>query len=412
MLGHFVKNVSILVTGAIFSQIITILAAPLLSRLYTPEQFGEYGVFITIVGLLSTIAALTYDMSIVKQTKRTQANHLFQICIIIALSTSSVCFLLLLIFHSFIEMSFIYVLPIAMFLYAVNNAIYSLLNRYQLYNLLSKIQVLRSLMIVTLQIIFGYLSFTHYGLVVAVLISALIVGVYGYSQFIANYKIERFPGIKASKILLTTNLDFARFGLPQNVMSYLAANSPVLIFTLYYDLATVGAYFFAIKLVQVPANVMGASIKRVFYRQAEILSSDPIALSELYKKMTLIMTAMIIPIAVVWFVYAEEIFPAIFGEEWIVAAEFSKWMLIWFGAQFVMAPTRSLFIVFDIQKYLLIFDTGLGLFKILVLLLLVSSFNSGVVVMIYSLISALISILFVIGWSFYLARLRSLVEPS
>ena len=79
----FIRNVSILVSGTIVAQVIAVLASPILSRLYSPEQFGEYAIFITIVGLLSTISSLSYEMAIVKQKEEFDANSLFKICLCI-----------------------------------------------------------------------------------------------------------------------------------------------------------------------------------------------------------------------------------------------------------------------------------------------------------------------------------------
>ena len=94
MLKVFFKNVATLAAGTAFAQIIVILATPILSRLYTPEEFGAYGIFITVVGLLSTIAALGYDMAIVKEDKEEDAYHLFQTCVLISFSSSFIFFLL------------------------------------------------------------------------------------------------------------------------------------------------------------------------------------------------------------------------------------------------------------------------------------------------------------------------------
>ena len=38
--NSFVKTISMVVGGTAFAQILTILVSPILTRLYTPEQFG------------------------------------------------------------------------------------------------------------------------------------------------------------------------------------------------------------------------------------------------------------------------------------------------------------------------------------------------------------------------------------
>ena len=404
----FIRNVSILVSGTIVAQVIAVLASPILSRLYSPEQFGEYAIFITIVGLLSTISSLSYEMAIVKQKEEFDANSLFKICLCISLISSILVFLLVFILKLNTQIPFALIVPIGMFLYAINNAMYSLLNRYEMYSQLSKIQALRSAIIVTLQILCGYIGYTYYGLALGSLVSALVVFIFSFYKFSESHHMETLISMKKIKLLLINNSDFPKYGVAQNFVSYISANSPIFILTIYFDLAIVGAYFFAVKLVQIPANVLGAAVKRVFFRKAEVLKSDLNSLIRLYDKMAFAMTAIIFPIIIFWFFYAETIFPLVFGEEWINAAILSKWLLIWFGAQFVMAPTRSLFIVYDIQKQLLIFDFLLGLFRLSLLFFLAQTFSAIDVIMNYSIFSAIVCICFVIYLHYYLVRLRKL----
>jgi O-antigen/teichoic acid export membrane protein len=111
---------------------------------------------------------------------------------------------------------------------------------------------------------------------------------------------------------------------------------------------------------------------------------------------------------VFWFFNAETIFPLVFGEEWDTAATISKWLLIWFGAQFVMAPTRSLFIVFDMQRNLLGLDTVLVFLRVGLLIGLAQNLVALEVVKYYSIVSAVISVSFVIGWHFFLVSKQKL----
>ena len=166
------------------------------------------------------------------------------------------------------------------------------------------------------------------------------------------------------------------------------------------------------KLVQIPANFFGAAIKRVFYRRAEVLKSDLGLLLELYIRMTSLMTIIIVPIMIFWFFNAEKIFPFIFGVGWDNAATFSKWLLIWFGSQFVMAPTRSLFLVFDIQRNMLIFDTFLGFLRLGLLIGLAENLEALEVVKYFTIVSAIISFSFVVGWYFFLVNKLKLVRKD
>jgi O-antigen/teichoic acid export membrane protein len=118
---------------------------------------------------------------------------------------------------------------------------------------------------------------------------------------------------------------------------------------------------------------------------------------------------MIVPVMIFWFFNAEKIFPLIFGEGWDSAATISKWLLIWFGSQFVMAPTRSLFLVFDIQRNMLIFDTILGFLRFGLLIGLAENLEALEVVKYFAIVSAIISFSFVVGWYFFLVNKLKLI---
>src|SRR5690606_17674747 len=62
--GSFARNVGVLAGGAALGQGITLLAAPLLSRLYSPDDFGLLAVYASLLGILSVAANLRYELAI------------------------------------------------------------------------------------------------------------------------------------------------------------------------------------------------------------------------------------------------------------------------------------------------------------------------------------------------------------
>jgi len=60
----FVRSVSVLVGGTAGAQILLVLAAPLLTRLYTPEDFGLLAVYASLLALIGVISSLRYELAI------------------------------------------------------------------------------------------------------------------------------------------------------------------------------------------------------------------------------------------------------------------------------------------------------------------------------------------------------------
>ena len=62
--GEFFKNVVTLMTGTIAAQLFTVAVSPILTRLYTPADFGVFALFTAMNAVLSIVAAARYETAI------------------------------------------------------------------------------------------------------------------------------------------------------------------------------------------------------------------------------------------------------------------------------------------------------------------------------------------------------------
>ena len=60
-LGSFYKNVLKLISGTTLAQLIPVLVSPILTRIYSPQDFGLFALFITISAILNVLSTLRYD---------------------------------------------------------------------------------------------------------------------------------------------------------------------------------------------------------------------------------------------------------------------------------------------------------------------------------------------------------------
>ena len=61
----FVRNVAVLMSGSVVAQILVVAAAPILTRLYSPEAFGVLGLFVAGSQTLIVAASWNYAGAIV-----------------------------------------------------------------------------------------------------------------------------------------------------------------------------------------------------------------------------------------------------------------------------------------------------------------------------------------------------------
>jgi len=64
--SDFKKNVLTLMAGTTIAQAIPIAISPILTRLYTPEEFGLFALFLAIVSIFGVVATMRYEMAIVQ----------------------------------------------------------------------------------------------------------------------------------------------------------------------------------------------------------------------------------------------------------------------------------------------------------------------------------------------------------
>jgi len=62
--GDFARNVSILASGTAVTQVLLVLASPLVARLYAPADMGMYAVFVSVVAAIEGLACLRYEVAI------------------------------------------------------------------------------------------------------------------------------------------------------------------------------------------------------------------------------------------------------------------------------------------------------------------------------------------------------------
>jgi O-antigen/teichoic acid export membrane protein len=122
--SRFAREVGVLAGGTVTAQLMGILAAPLLTRLYTPDDFGVFAVYTAICGMIGVVATLRYELAIPLQKDDRDAAGLVILCLIVALCITLVTAVGLIFFSGSITHllkvpglnGFLWVLPIGVFL--------------------------------------------------------------------------------------------------------------------------------------------------------------------------------------------------------------------------------------------------------------------------------------------------------
>jgi len=404
--SNIAKNFFLLFSSSTLAQIIALLLSPFISRLFTPDNFGMIGYVVSIAGIFTAIGSLTYEKAIVLENDDKQARDLQFLSFCISFIFSVLLYLVIYFcinnFYSATD-SNIYLLWIVPIFFLNNfiNIIFSVLNRNKQYKNIAMIQLLRRSGTAIAQLIFGIIGYTTFGLIWGNLFGALFCVIYIFILSGVSFSKHKYK-IKELKYIAKKYINFPLYTAPQELINISFAQMPIIIMAYYYNVAILGAYYFAVKIIQLPSTLIGNSIKKIFYKEAADSREKLDSLKTLYFNLTTVLFVIAIIPIVISFLFAPTIFALIFGENWLLSGQFARWMTLWFGANFIMIPSRVLFLVFEKQKLLFKIDLIIGIIRFIVLFFMVNYFSALVAIAAFSVISSVCFIGIIFGWIIFL----------
>ena len=143
---EFGKNFLALFSGSTLAQVIPFLFAPLLSRIFSTEDYAIYGLYIAILEVLAIIIAGRYELTIILPKQNGDAVHLAFGALFIALISSACVLVLTLIFNDSISETlnnpglapFLYFLPLSLLFYAITRVLNNYLIRHKKFTAIAK----------------------------------------------------------------------------------------------------------------------------------------------------------------------------------------------------------------------------------------------------------------------------------
>lgn len=399
--GSFAQNFAFTISGNVFVAAITLISAPVISRIFPPESYGSYSVYIAIVNNLSMFSLFMYNIAIVLPKEEETFHNLLLLSfllntafsVFILITTISFANNILNIFSIENIGAFIYLISPTIFLAGTSSILMQWMTREQKFKVLATRNSITNLTLKILTIILGYYS---RGSVLAFLVSDLVGKTFSILLLVNKNVINTLRNIILKfnmQSVITVAKEFRRYPLmvlPGEYINLLSGQLPVYIISLYFGNKELGYFAFATSMLGTPINLLANSVRPVFFQKASsVYNEDKNRLgaitSDLFKY---IFVLGIIPFSILT-VFGEHIFTFIFGTNWSRAGLFAGILGYYFIFQLIASPISSIlwvlkkekgffkFQVFLFTTRLITLAIGVFLFKELIItLILFSSANT------------------------------------
>jgi len=397
---EFLKFFIMIFSGTLFAQVITVAISPILTRLYTPAEFGVYGTYIAIVSLLIVFATGRYEFAINTTEDDKDAVSVYRIVKYLSLFSSGAVFVVIFFFAPSIKdllgfkfsHTLLYFIPVTLLLLGLSQGSSYFLNRKKDFPTLSKSKIAQSLGNGSTSVSAGVMNFGVIGLIVGNITGVLLS--YTYQKFKNTYiKGHKFDGENIKSNLIKYK-QYPIYNAPSAFFDNLAIQAPVLILMRFFSEATVGFYSLTTRVIGMPLGLISTSISQVFLSQiSELHRNDKSYKAVVLKVAKYLALLGLIPLCVIG-IFGPELFSLIFGSEWQIAGEYARILSIGYFFKFVVSPLSIIFFINQRVKLLSVIQTSRAFSTMILLVTLSIYFELKTVLIAYTVHEAFFYIIY------------------
>ena len=363
--GTFASDVAVMASGTGFGQLIFLGFSPIFMRLFTPEAFGNLALVMSISAIVAIVITLRYEMAIPIATDDKKAINLF----ILSIGLSTIFTIVLLIFFllfkttimsflNFPEFKILFFIPLTAFIEATINTFHYWFIREKRFAIPSISRTLFYSGMVGTQFL---LFFTINEKIIALLTGLIAGQIFSLLFLVITFFKEGnniFLYINFNRIFKEAKKfkKFPLFSTWNAGINTLARNLPPILLNLFFTKAIVGQFYIAMRLMNIPLNILQSSVSQVFYQRVSELLKNKQPLKQFFNTTVLKLGAIIIVPLLIVFFWGESILSYILGDKWKLAGQLTSILVPLYFFRFIISPVSIIFTATGKQHFVLVWQ--------------------------------------------------------
>ena len=355
----YARNVITLMTGTACAQALPIAVGPVLTRLYTPEDFGVVAIYMAIASILGVLVTGRYELAILIPKQDRDAINIAALSAVLSVFISGLLLLVVITFNQAIvqllaapELSdWLYWVPASTLLSGIYQSLNYWSNRKCQYKRLAISRTAQSGSTSLAQLAAGTAGAGTTGLVGGQLTGdALSTAV--LVRLIYQEDKALIQSIQRSRIIALAKkyFNFPKYLMIAHGLNTASSQIPVMLLGTLFNSATAGFYTMTQRVMGTPMSLVAGALGDVFRQEASYAYAHYGNCKAIYTKTLkrlLIMAS--IPFLVFFFI-APKLFAFIYGEEWRIAGEYARILTPMFFLKFITSPISQVAVIAQRQK--------------------------------------------------------------
>ena len=365
----FFRNVVRLGSATLAAQVVSIVAIPVITRLYSPADYAVFALFVAVTSSLLPAANLRFNAAMLLPESEEDAANILALSLLSALAVSAALTALLMaargmdwlpeVWRSRESILLDVAVGAALLIQACAQAVMFWSIRCRRFDRAATARILESV-VDRGSVISAGLAFSPTALAI---VFGRIVGPLAslVSQLVPRSDRPRMRDVGARR-MWEMAVRYRRFPLVSSWsigLDAISRQSPVLLLPVFFPPVVTGYYGLVIQVLNLPMLVIGDALSNVYMQSAARLRNNPGTLVR--DSLHLLGWGLYVSVPPIALVMAlgPDLFRWAFGEEWAPAGEYARILAPTFVVAFLHRPLSTLFDVFERQGPRLAFDVVL-----------------------------------------------------
>jgi O-antigen/teichoic acid export membrane protein len=360
--GSFLSNIASIAGGTALAQLVALVASPVLTRLYSPSDFGAFAVFTSMVILSLPLACGRYQVAIPLAQTDDDARQLVALCFGLTLVMTAAVATIVMAFGSELAaafnasaiLRFLWLVPIALAGATMIDVGTYAATRQKRFTELFRSKVTQAVSMIGLQLLLA--RFGAGGLMAGDAASRVAAGT------VLNWRTSIVGALRGARAraIRAVAVEYRRFPLLYVWSSLLnVANVQILplLMSAAFGTATAGQFSLANRIVFLPLTLVGQAVANPFYeRAATAFRTAPETLPAFVARtQKMLFLAALLP-TIVLMAAGPWLFGFVFGRAWVEAGHYARIFVTVLLAQLVFSPVSQLFNILGKQHVHLVWS--------------------------------------------------------
>ena len=352
----FFRSIATLMSGTIIAQIIAFFSTPLMTRLYTEEQIGEYTLLLTVVTMFGPVICGRYDMAIVGEKDEKNMYGLIKLSFFLTLLMSlivGIAYSIYLCTSGSTELSFIQVLLwILAFLFATGflNILHSYNNRYRDYKLMATAGVCREIGRSTALVALGAVHLGTVGLMISYVTSGIMELWQQIKRLRNNISSVKSITFSDMRHVARKHIRQPAFSVPAifaNSFSYSVIN---IFINALFGAVTLAYYSMSYRMLGIPLALISNSTSKAYFEKAAREQNQTGSFNKTFIQTSMFLAAIAIPMTAILMLLAPWAFAMFFGKNWRLSGVYVRYLAPMFALRLIVSPLSPTLIICNRQQ--------------------------------------------------------------